>query len=233
MEIKTLFGLPAHPLLVHVPVVVVPLALLVAIAALWPRVRRPAALVAAALAVVGGIGVALAAQSGEQLQEQVPGSDRVQDHAEQGDAARTPALVFAVVAAVAAGANEALRRRGRSTAQRTSRTPDTWPRGDAARGREGAWAPRHHTAGAPAGTTTLVREEAPRAPAGDTAPAPATSRAGARWLAAAVLAASEVAGAVATTAVVRAGHSGATAVWHDTNGGSSRHDGGDDGAVGP
>jgi uncharacterized membrane protein len=69
MELDQLFDLPAHPLLVHVPVVLVPLALFVSLVALVPRARRIAAPAAAALALVGGIGVVLATGSGENLED--------------------------------------------------------------------------------------------------------------------------------------------------------------------
>ena len=64
-----LFGLPAHPLLVHVPVVMVPLAALGAIAiVVRPRWRRSAGPIVLALAFVGGLGTQLAMMSGEDLQ---------------------------------------------------------------------------------------------------------------------------------------------------------------------
>lgn len=38
MELDQLFGLPAHPLLVHLPVVIIPMTLLLAVAAVaWRR----------------------------------------------------------------------------------------------------------------------------------------------------------------------------------------------------
>jgi uncharacterized membrane protein len=72
MEIDQILGLPAHPLLVHIPVVLVPLAtvgaVLVAVKASW---RRSLAVVVAVLAVGGAVGVLLATQSGEALEERV------------------------------------------------------------------------------------------------------------------------------------------------------------------
>ena len=52
-------GVPAHPLLVHIPVVLIPVALLLAIAAFWPKIRKPMIVAAACAAAVGGIGVLL------------------------------------------------------------------------------------------------------------------------------------------------------------------------------
>ena len=39
MEIETLFGLPAHPLIVHVPIVLVPLSAVGAVLMCWPFLR--------------------------------------------------------------------------------------------------------------------------------------------------------------------------------------------------
>jgi hypothetical protein len=237
MELNSLFGLPAHPLLVHVPVVLVPLAVLVTIVALWPRVRRVAALAAAVLALAGGIGVVLATGSGEQLEEQVQGTDRVEEHAEQGEAAEAPALIFGGVAVAAAALNEVVRRRGRSSVDEPSRAPAGAPPREPARALAGA------RTGATGGTPTWESSGAPaRQPVGgpnrstSRAPAGTRPRTVGRWLAAGALAVSMVAGAVATTAVVRAGHSGADAVWHDTNDtnrGPSGRDGDEGEAVRP
>jgi hypothetical protein len=72
MEIDQILGLPAHPLLVHIPVVLVPLAtigaVLVAVKVSW---RRSLAVVVAVLAIGGAVGVFLATQSGEALEERV------------------------------------------------------------------------------------------------------------------------------------------------------------------
>jgi hypothetical protein len=121
MEIDQILGLPAHPLLVHVPVVLVPLATLgavmVAVRASW---RRSLAVVVAVLAVGGAVGVLLATQSGEALEERVEESDErtegrtsveggegaegeeaeeaVEEHAEKGEAARPFAVLFALLA---------------------------------------------------------------------------------------------------------------------------------------
>ena len=48
MELEKLFGLPAHPLLVHIPVVLVPLAAIIAII----REARPLRELAAALSAI-------------------------------------------------------------------------------------------------------------------------------------------------------------------------------------
>ena len=116
MEINDLFGLPAHPLLVHVPVVLVPLAFIGSIFVVArPGWRRAYAVPVAALAVIGGIGVFLAAQSGEQLEERVRENDAVEVHADKGEQAEPFAAVFVVLAVGLAVADQ-VDRRGRRAA---------------------------------------------------------------------------------------------------------------------
>lgn len=104
MELDQLFSLPAHPLLVHIPVVLVPLAALgVVLLAVRPRWIRPYGPIVVAVALAGAVGAVLAAGSGEALEESVAvGASRalVHDHAEAGDLARALALVL-LAAAVA------------------------------------------------------------------------------------------------------------------------------------
>ncbi|MEI8323308.1 MAG: hypothetical protein WCG49_09390, partial [Actinomycetes bacterium] len=109
LAIDRIFGVPAHPLFVHIPVVLVPLAAILAVAAIFKKFRQPLLIAAAITAAVGGIGVLLAASSGEGLQDSVKHTALIRDHAEKGDAAQTPAVIFGVIAVVAA-AEEVLRR---------------------------------------------------------------------------------------------------------------------------
>lgn len=100
-------GLPAHPLLVHIPVALLPLALLGTVVLLcrraWYERYRWAVLVVAGIGTVGAI---LAASSGESLESQMRAKDGaeairgIHDHAEAGDLARTLAIVFFVALAV-------------------------------------------------------------------------------------------------------------------------------------
>lgn len=102
MEIESLFGLPAHPLLVHAPVVLIPLAAFTALVALvWTGGRRPLALATVLLAWAGAVGAVLAAGAGEALQNAL-GEDNplVHDHAELGESLRIIAFVFALAATV-------------------------------------------------------------------------------------------------------------------------------------
>ena len=100
--ITQVFGLPAHPLIVHAAVVFIPLAAVTMLLAIWPKWRRPMLTATAALAVLGALFVLLAASSGEGLEERV-GADRakVEEHQEAGDKAQGPAVLFAGVAVLA------------------------------------------------------------------------------------------------------------------------------------
>jgi hypothetical protein len=99
-------GLPAHPLLVHIPVVVVPLAALgavvMAIRSRWLPTYGP---LVAALSFVGFVGALLAANTGEDLQDQFRASGQtisatLSDHAEMGDGVQLFAgLLFVLVLA--------------------------------------------------------------------------------------------------------------------------------------
>ncbi|MFM8896797.1 MAG: DUF2231 domain-containing protein, partial [Actinomycetales bacterium] len=89
------FGLPAHPLIVHLPIVVLPTAALALIAiVLVPRFRPAFGWVVIAGLAVGAGGSLLGKESGESLAARVgwPG-----DHAQLGD--RLPLLAFALLAA--------------------------------------------------------------------------------------------------------------------------------------
>lgn len=95
LEITTVAGLPAHPLLVHAAVVLVPLAAIVHAATGWKAAwRRAYALPAGLLAIAGAVFALLAKSSGEGLEGPVKRAAqaagqraRFGDHPEQGDAA--------------------------------------------------------------------------------------------------------------------------------------------------
>ena len=95
MEITTLFGLPAHPLLVHIPIVLLPLVGIGAIAiAVSPKARRRFGTVVLALAGVAFIGTVLAAGSGEGLVESVDSSAALRKHVDLAEAMRPLAFVL-------------------------------------------------------------------------------------------------------------------------------------------
>ncbi|MFI1167747.1 DUF2231 domain-containing protein [Streptomyces sp. NPDC020801] len=93
-------GLPAHVLLVHVVVVLVPLsALALVVCALWPQAARRLGLALPLLALVTLVSVPLATQAGEWLERHVDSDPLVRRHAELGDGMLPWALGLFVLAA--------------------------------------------------------------------------------------------------------------------------------------
>ena len=101
MEIQ---GLPAHPLLVHGPVALIPLVALLGIVLVvkrsWRTTVGPWLIL---LAFITFVLTFLAAQTGEELQANVRNTELVRQHAELGGALRpiTLALLIAIVMLVA------------------------------------------------------------------------------------------------------------------------------------
>lgn len=82
-----LHGMPLHPLLVHLSVVAVPAACLLAIAvALRPRARRWAGLPTPVLAAIAAVSTVLSKESGERLADATPPSALIERHAQLADA---------------------------------------------------------------------------------------------------------------------------------------------------
>jgi uncharacterized membrane protein len=97
MEINNLFGLPAHPLLVHAPIVLVPLCFVAAIfMAAKPEWRRRFGIPTAVLAVISAISVQLAIGSGEELEQRVRESNLIEKHSQFAELARPFVFLFAV-----------------------------------------------------------------------------------------------------------------------------------------
>jgi len=98
---ETVFGLPAHPLIVHATVVLVPLgALLVLLHAVWPAARRRLGVVTPLVALVGLVLTPLSTESGENLERAVGRSELVEEHAHLADGL-LPWMVALFVVAVA------------------------------------------------------------------------------------------------------------------------------------
>jgi hypothetical protein len=94
-------GLPAHVLLVHIVVVLVPLtALALVTGALWPRAARHLGVLLPALALVALISVPLTSHAGEWLERHVDDDALVRRHTELGDGLLPWALGLFVLAAV-------------------------------------------------------------------------------------------------------------------------------------
>ncbi|MCM3882333.1 DUF2231 domain-containing protein [Frankia sp. R82] len=93
-------GLPAHALLVHVVVVLVPLAAAMAVgSAVWPAARRRLGAATPVAALVALVSVPLTTHAGEWLEARVPSTPLVRRHTELGDALLPWVLVLFVLAA--------------------------------------------------------------------------------------------------------------------------------------
>ncbi|KQC35391.1 hypothetical protein UK82_26695 [Frankia sp. ACN1ag] len=93
-------GLPAHALLVHVVVVLVPLAaLLVVLSAVWPAARRRLGVLTPSVALVALVSVPLTTHAGEWLEARVPSDPLVRRHTELGDGLLPWAIGLFVLAA--------------------------------------------------------------------------------------------------------------------------------------
>ena len=98
METDSFFGIPAHPLIVHAVVVLVPLAALGAIAVvLSPWVRSHIGWLVVATAALNVLLVPLAAGSGESLEERIDETALVETHAEMGEQLLPWIIALAVV----------------------------------------------------------------------------------------------------------------------------------------
>ena len=99
MEINNLFGLPAHPLLVHLPVVMVPMAALGAIIlAIFPKLFTRFGWWVTGIAFIGAIGSILAAGSGEKLEQKLgEHSALLEYHAELGETTRLLSIILFVI----------------------------------------------------------------------------------------------------------------------------------------
>ncbi|WP_416484811.1 DUF2231 domain-containing protein [Streptomyces sp. CL12] len=106
-------GLPAHVLLVHVVVVLVPLtALALVAAAIWPRAARRLGVLLPALGLVSLVSVPLTTSAGEWLERHVDSDPLVRRHTELGDGLLPWALGLFVLAVVVWWAARGSRREG-------------------------------------------------------------------------------------------------------------------------
>jgi hypothetical protein len=108
----TVGGLPAHILLVHAVIGLVPLtALLLVVTAVWSRAPGALARVTAGVALVTLVSVPVTTQAGEWLERRVPRTALLHTHTELGDTMLPWAAGMAVVA-LAIAARALLARRG-------------------------------------------------------------------------------------------------------------------------
>ena len=119
MEIDEILGLPAHPLIVHAALALVPAAAaLTVVAAFWPAARRRIGWVGVLLAALAVVTVWMAEGSGEELEHQVDETHLVEEHAELGDQMLVPTIAMLVGAVLVTAAG----RRG-DGGTRTEETP--------------------------------------------------------------------------------------------------------------
>ncbi|WP_375485290.1 DUF2231 domain-containing protein [uncultured Jatrophihabitans sp.] len=82
----TIGGLPAHVLLVHAVVVLLPLAaIMLVVGVLWPTARRKFGVLTPLLALVGLALVPVTTHAGEWLEGRLPHSRAIEHHADLGD----------------------------------------------------------------------------------------------------------------------------------------------------
>lgn len=118
MELEKIFGLPAHPLLVHMPVVIIPLAGIIAIVFAfkteWLDRYGWGLVVLSGLGAFGGI---LAAGSGEALEDMQRRAGETmtaaaEDHFELGETARNVGILFFLVVLAVVAIRWYARKRG-------------------------------------------------------------------------------------------------------------------------
>ena len=98
---QTVNGLPAHVLLVHAIVVLLPLsAALLALTAIWPAARRRLAGPNAILALLVVVLVPITTSAGEFLEHRLAPNSLIHRHAELGDTAIYAAIGVAVLALI-------------------------------------------------------------------------------------------------------------------------------------
>jgi len=110
--LTSISGLPAHPLFAHIPVVLIPLAAIGAVAMLWPPVRDRIGWVVVGSVFVAGITTQLAVDSGQGLQEYVRETQLVQDHVRMGENIRPWVLLMFLALLGVMLVARAARRRG-------------------------------------------------------------------------------------------------------------------------
>jgi hypothetical protein len=95
----TINGLPAHVLLVHVVVVLIPLsAVLLVLVAVWPSARRRLDVLTAVLAVLALIAVPITTAAGDWLEQRLPRTPLLRVHTHLGDTMLPWAIALALVA---------------------------------------------------------------------------------------------------------------------------------------
>jgi uncharacterized membrane protein len=125
VQIREITGLPAHPLLLHVPVVLIPILSVAAIALmLRPQWRRRYGVALAVLALIALAFTILTVAAGEAFQGsgQVALTAELEEHARLGEQLRIVMIIFAAAIIFIVSRDQVQRRAGRTSAE-TSRHP--------------------------------------------------------------------------------------------------------------
>jgi formate hydrogenlyase subunit 3/multisubunit Na+/H+ antiporter MnhD subunit len=108
----TINGLPAHVLLVHLVVVLIPLsAVLLVLVAVWPSARRRLDVLTAVLAVLALIAVPITTEAGDWLEHRLPRTPLLRVHTHLGDTMLPWAIALALVAVLVLVRSRRLARR--------------------------------------------------------------------------------------------------------------------------
>lgn len=94
MDITTVMGVPAHPLMVHVPVVLVPLSTLGIFLMFWPAWRARIGWIVVLFAGAALFFTQLAIDSGQALEESVKETSLLEAHTETAEGARLWVFLF-------------------------------------------------------------------------------------------------------------------------------------------
>jgi Predicted membrane protein (DUF2231) len=92
--VTSIFGLPAHPLFAHIPVVLIPLAALGAVLMLWPKLRDKIGWLVVGIVFFAGICTQLAISSGQSLKEYVKETQLMREHTHLGENIRPWVLLM-------------------------------------------------------------------------------------------------------------------------------------------
>ena len=99
-SMTTVFGVPAHPLLIHIPVVFIPLTVLgIVVSAVWPRVLQTYGWMIVAAAVVSTLGAVAATLSGAQLFASLDRPEALEQHQHWGEITRALSIALAALTA--------------------------------------------------------------------------------------------------------------------------------------
>jgi vacuolar-type H+-ATPase subunit I/STV1 len=125
--VDTISGIPSHPLFVHIPAVLLPLAALgVALMVIKPAWHLRYRWVVLGVGVLGTLGAMLSANAGESLAEKLEAAGRPEtwdSHAEAGDTAQAAAIVFVLLLAAYVLVPWWLHRKSGADASSTSAVP--------------------------------------------------------------------------------------------------------------